>query len=278
MKLAADAPIDLQMHTVLSDGAWTPEALLDHLKREGFAAAAITDHDRPDINPLLQALAAERGFFLLPAVEMSTHWRGDMVDVLCFGFEHNPNSLQAIADEMLQRQQASIHTAVAGIAAQGYPLPEAAVTAILAEPIVQMPHSLVALVKQHGYGMTEVLAGQLLVPAGLEQVTTEIGRVVAAAQESGGVCLIAHPGRSDYYVPFDAARLDDLRAEIPIDGFEVYYPKHSPAQVAMFSAYAERHGLLTSAGSDSHSPERPPIKYRAELCRALLERLGVQVG
>jgi len=36
--------------------------------------------------------------------------------------------------------------------------------------------------------------------------------------------------------------------------------------------------LLVSAGSDSHKPEKPPIKYRAELSRELLERVGIQVG
>ena len=44
-----------------------------------------------------------------------------------------------------------------------------------------------------------------------------------------------------------------------------------------FLAYAAEHNLLVSAGSDSHSPNRLPIKYPAANCRALLERLGVTV-
>jgi 3',5'-nucleoside bisphosphate phosphatase len=89
------------------------------------------------------------------------------------------------------------------------------------------------------------------------------------------VCLIAHPGRGDGYTCFDADLLDALRSETPIDGFEAYYPKHSPEQVAMYLDYARKYDLLTSAGSDSHGPEKPPIKYRAELGRALLERVGI---
>src|SRR5579872_1683105 len=43
-------------------------------------------------------------------------------------------------------------------------------------------------------------------------------------------------------------------------------------------AYAQKHDLLISAGSDSHGPPgRMPIKYRAELCRHLLERGGNQM-
>ena len=36
--------------------------------------------------------------------------------------------------------------------------------------------------------------------------------------------------------------------------------------------------LLTSSGSDSHGPEKKPIKYRAELSQSLLERLGIQIS
>ena len=65
--LSLDAAIDLQTHTLLSDGKWTPEDLLDHFVAESFALAAITDHDRVDIAPRLQDLAEERNFPLLVA-------------------------------------------------------------------------------------------------------------------------------------------------------------------------------------------------------------------
>ena len=45
----------------------------------------------------------------------------------------------------------------------------------------------------------------------------------------------------------------------------------------MYREYAQRHHLLTSAGSDSHGPDKLPIKYRAELSRGLLERVGIQI-
>lgn len=58
--LAADAAIDLQMHTTYSDGTWTPEQLFDYLVSEQFALIAITDHDRVDTASALQQLAAEK--------------------------------------------------------------------------------------------------------------------------------------------------------------------------------------------------------------------------
>ncbi len=37
----------------------------------------------------------------------------------------------------------------------------------------------------------------------------------------------------------------------------------------------ELNDLLISSGSDSHGPDHKPIKYRAELSRSLLERVGM---
>jgi hypothetical protein len=141
---------------------------------------------------------------------------------------------------------------------------------------------LVTLLEEHGYGLggpkvQGPSAGEIVMAAGCAFATNDPAAVVEAAQQSGGVCLLAHPGRGDGFVTYDIELLDQFRREVPIDGLEVYYPLHTPAQTAMYREYARRHRLLTSAGSDSHGPEKPPIKYRAELSRGLLERLGIQI-
>src|SRR5262249_6583153 len=109
-------------------------------------------------------------------------------------------------------------------------------------------------------------------------VTNDVAAVVDAAHRSGAVALIAHPGRDDGFVCYDTDLLDELRRDVPVDGFEVYYPVHTPEQTEMFRDYAEKHNLLTSSGSDSHGPDKLPIKYKAGLSRNLLERLGIQIG
>jgi 3',5'-nucleoside bisphosphate phosphatase len=118
----------------------------------------------------------------------------------------------------------------------------------------------------------------LITNAGFSWATTDIAVVVDAAHRSEAVCLIAHPGRGEGYTCYDARLLDELCQEVPIDGLEVYYPAHTPEQVAMYREYARTHRLLTSSGSDSHGPAKKPIKYRAELSHSLLERLGVQIN
>lgn len=276
--LAADAAIDLQMHTIFSDGTWTPEQLMEYLVQEQFGLVAITDHDRVDTATELQQLAAEKQLPLLTAVEMSTSWRGELTDVLCYGFDPEKNALQELAQDISQRQRENTREVCENLQKNGISFSDPhELDTVLAKPSAQQPHELVALLKKLGYGTGEPSAGTLITNAGFFWVTNDIAAVADAAHRSGAVCLIAHPRRGEGYTCYDTHLLDELRQEVPIDGFEVYYPAHTQEQVAMYQAYAEKHRLLTSSGSDSHGPEKKPIKYRAELSRNLLERLGIQI-
>ena len=278
LRLAADAAIDLHLHTTYSDGRWVPETLLDHLLGERFDLAAVTDHDRADTVATIQQLARERNLRVLVAVEISSEWKGELVDMLCYGFDPNRTALRELALDAFHRQQENSREVYQNLQRQGYDLPPGALADVLDRPNVVQPHALVAVLREQGYGRGEPSAGKIVTEAGCRFETNEPGAVVDAAHRSGGLCLLAHPGRGDGFVTFDLALLDEFRREAPIDGLEVYYPVHTPAQTAMYLEYARRHGLLVSAGSDSHGPDKPPIKYRAELCRELLERVGIEVA
>jgi len=277
--LASDAAIDLQLHTIYSDGTWTPEQLLDYLVREQFGLVAITDHDRADTVAALQQLALDKHLPVLVAVEMTTLWQGEMTDLLCFGFDPDRNALNDLAQDLLRRQRENTREVYENLHRKGYTSPQYPdeLSAVLEKPSPQQPHELVALLKRHGYGTGEPSAGKIVLEAGCTFATNNIATVVEAAHQSRAVCLIAHPGRTDGFVTYDVQLLDKLRQEVPIDGLEVHYPVHTAEQTAMYLEYAQQHHLLTSSGSDSHGPDKPPIKYPAELSRTLLERVGIQI-
>lgn len=276
LTVAPDAPIDLQMHTTMSDARWTASELLDHVASEGFALIAITDHERADTVDEIQRLAGERGVRVVPAVEMSTTWEGDLCDILCFGVRPGPGDLASIAESTRSRQIENVRETYTTLWRNGYQFPRA--SELLAQQGGEPAQldDLFALMKGHGY--TEG-AGPAIKAAGFTWITADLGEIVEAAHASGALALIAHPGRGDGFARFDTTQLDRLRAEVPIDGLEVRHPTHAPDQVEEFIAYASAHDLLMSAGSDSHGPPGVlPIKYRADSCRALLERLGITVG
>jgi predicted metal-dependent phosphoesterase TrpH len=275
--IPADGAIDLQMHTVWSDGTWTPPQLLDYLVQEQFSLAAITDHERTDTAATLQQLAQERAFHLVVAAEITATWNGEPTDVLCYGFELGKTKLQALATDIMLRQEENTRHVCANLARMGIVLPQDETQALLTEPSSQQPHALVALLQKHGYGSGDPSAGDLVKNAGFSWATCDIAAAVDAAHDSGGVCLIAHPGRGGGYLSYSSQLLDELCKTVSIDGLEVYYPAHTAEQVATYREYAETHHLFMSSGSDSHGPDKKPIKYPAAGCRALLERLGFAI-
>lgn len=279
LTLSSDAAIDLHMHTTFSDGAWSAAELIDYLIGEGFDLVAVTDHDRVDTIASIQELGTQRDLPVLAAVEMSTTWHGRMGDLLCYGFDPQKNELAPLAERTVRRQLENTQAVYEKLLEQGYAFPRQ--TEILAKNggKLRLPGDNIALLRAHGYAPDRASALRMIIEAGYRSIKTEMARAIEATHRSGGVCLIAHPGRRDPGFTFYGPELlDEVRAELPLDGIEVYHPTHTPEMVGVYLAYARQHALLQSAGSDSHGlPSRMPIKYRAEISRELLERVGVHV-
>lgn len=274
--LTPDAFVDFQMHTTYSDGLWIPEQLIDYLVSEHFSLVAVTDHDRVDASAILQQLGAQKQLPVVAAVEMTTKWHDYATDILCYGFGSQHAELKALGDAVVQAQQENLRDVYTNLVHKGYTFPRQQALLPASAGVPQQFKDLAKLLIEHRYAANNVTLWKILGDAGLLAVANDIVAVVEAAHQAGAVCILAHPGREDI-TRYSEAMLDQLRQEVPLDGLEVYYPQHTAEQQALYLAYAQKHHLLMSAGSDSHSPGRTPIKYRADLNRLLLERLGIQV-
>ncbi len=278
--LAPDASVDLHMHTTYSDGRWPAQQLIDFLVTEGFQLVAVTDHDRVDKVAEIQALAAEKRLPVLAGVEMSTDWNGRMGHMLCYGFDPQQNELRPLTEKVVRLQLENTQAVNEELQRKGYSMPRQ--EEILKENggKLRRPSDNANLLREHGYASNWQTAMQMITEAGFTSIKADMAETVDAVHKSGGVCLIAHPGRRESgFTFYDAPLLDQLRSEIPIDGIEIYHPYHTKEIIAAYLAYVEKHDLLFSTGSDSHcTPGRMPIKHRAEVSRKLLERLGVTVA
>ena len=277
----ADA-VDLHLHTLASDGSWTPEALIGHLAEHGFRVAAVCDHDTQ--RSVLEAirLGAERGIPVIPGVEVTTRWADRQWHLLVYGIRPDRTdsaaapflgalaeldaTLQRIAEDARRRFEAS-----------GRALPS--LPEVLAGRPMWPFHVLFTAIKD-GHVKDLKTAAELTVElGGTFTADLPLERVVAAARKAGGLCVVAHPGRSDSVGVMTAADLDAMLAEFPIDGLEAHYRSYTDEQTALYRGLAADRGLLVSCGSDSHAPGVPvdPRPWRAAWCAELLRRLGVAV-
>jgi predicted metal-dependent phosphoesterase TrpH len=271
--------VDLQMHTIYSDGNWQPVELFDYLAAHEFRAVAVTDHDTLEHTDELVALGAEREITVLRACEVSTTWRGGRSDLLCFAGELTSDTLAHFVRDIEQRQYKNTLAVHEELTRRGYTFPRMAEQLAYQGGRLRIPADNVRLLVSHGHAETPAIALEMIRDAGYISIMAPLADAVAAAHASGAVALIAHPGRgSDGLQLHSTEVLAEILGEIPIDGAEVLYPLHTPQQVEEFSAFISARGLLRSAGSDSHGPRgRLPIPYPASTCAALLARCGVTV-
>jgi predicted metal-dependent phosphoesterase TrpH len=280
--LGPSAPVDLHLHTLASDGFWTPAALIDHLAEREFRVVAVCDHDTQRSVAEATRLGAERGIVVIPGVEMTTTWSDRQWHLLVYGIAPERTDAAvapfkaalAEVDAILQRNAVD---AWKRLEASGRPLPS--LTEVMAGRPLWPFHVLSASIKEgHNKGLKD--AAELVAELGGSFTgDLPLAQVVDAAHEAGGICIVAHPGRSDSVGIMTEADLDRMLAEIPIDGLEAHYRSYTDAQTALYRRLAEERGLLISCGSDSHAPKQPvdPRPWHAIWCADLLARFGIEV-
>lgn len=272
MIIASDDHIDLQIHTVYSDGQWQPEALFAHLARERFRVVSITDHDTMEHLSELRALGSAHGVHVVPGVEMTTNWRGKSAHLLCYAAEFRGDALARMGRDTVAAQLANTRAVYDELIRRGYRF--SSESALPVRPIDNA-----RLLNAHGYATTMGDALRMIAEAGYRSITVPLADAVTAAHESDALAVLAHPGRGGGEIhQYDPPLLADVLAEVPLDGVEVCYPTYSEEQVTAYTTFAREHSLLMSAGSDSHGPQqRLPIPYPAVLCAELLSRCGVTI-
>jgi len=239
--------VDFHSHTTNSDGSLSTAELVAAMERRGVAVFSITDHDSTRAYAEMPATRAR----VVTGIEINTTRDGVDVHILGFGFSPSPDG--ALARTLKANQDARrvrIRTMVERLVRAGYPLTDAMVDAeAQGSESLGRPHVAKALVRAGMVRDVQTVFNELISRSGPAYVpSTHISapEAIDAIAKSGGVPVLAHPGRLDDY-----GIIDEL-AERGLVGIEVFYPTHSTAQVAHFRAHAARLGLVMTAGSDFH--------------------------
>ena len=278
-RLRADDPVDLQIHSIYSDGQWWPDELFTHLAARGFRAVAITDHDTLEHVESLRVLGARHGVHVVPGTELTTEWRGHPAHLLCYAGQLAGDALAAVAGDTARRQQENTLAVHDELVRRGFTFPRRETVLADQGGALLRPVDNARLLLAHGLAGDMGAALAMIRDAGYRQALAPLDRAIAVAHASGAVAILAHPGRGGGEIfRFAPPLIEDMLADVPLDGIEVYYPIHSNEQTAAYAALARRRNLLVGAGSDSHGPQqRLPVAYPARSVAALLARCGVQV-
>ncbi len=249
---------DLHSHSTHSDGTLTPEALVARAAKRGLQVLALTDHDEVSGLQSARAAAEQHGITLVDGVEISVTWRGHTIHVVGLGIDPSNDALKrGLAATRGGRQQRAEKMAAAldGMGISGSA--EGARQFAANGELLSRTHFARFLVKSGAVKDMQSAFTRFLGNGRAAFVAHEWAGLENAVQwikGSGGVSVIAHPGRYD----LDSAEMRTLLGEFRDHGgaaLEVVTSSHKPRQYGQFAAYAKQFGLTASAGSDFHSPE-----------------------
>ncbi|MDD5241865.1 MAG: PHP domain-containing protein [Sulfuricella sp.] len=248
-------PIDLHSHSTISDGLLTPTELVGRAAAQGVNVLALTDHD--DVAGLDEARAAAQavGITLINGVEISVTWNNRSVHIV--GLRIDPtygplcDGLAAIRTGRGERAKliaAELDKAgIAGSLEGAY--------AYAANPgIISRTHFARFLVEKGVAKDPRTVFKKYLVKGKPGYVThrwADLADAVGWILASGGIAVLAHPGRYD----LGRTNLHNLIADFKEAGgeaLEVVTGSHTADQFAQFARYAEEFDLLASCGSDFH--------------------------
>ncbi len=258
-----------------------PAALVARAARRGVTTLALTDHD--DTGGLADAALAahELGVRLVNGVEISVTWRAQTIHVVGLGIDPQNTALQSGLAATRAGRADRAQRMAAAFDALG-------ITGTLAGALVFAGNP--RMVSRTHFARHLLASGQVRSmkdafrrwlgegrPCCVEQQWAALGDAVGWINASGGVAVIAHPGR----YALKPAPLRGLLAEFRECGggaIEVVTASHKPHENAVFAKHAAEFGLAASCGSDFHSPEEshdlgglPPLPLG---CEPVLRRLS----
>lgn len=243
---------DLHCHSRASDGSMTPSELIENAVRHKIDCIALTDHDTMRGIPEAQKRADELNIRLIPGIEVSCfdYKNNKKVHLLCYN-PINKSGISEICSDILKRR-ADAAIKMIEKASERYPVDlEVVKKAAPGSTVIYKQHIAAALM-QMGYTLS--VFGSLFDELfsnknGFAYVNIEYPEareVISVLKESGGMCVLAHPG---VYHNFDL--IEDLCGK-GLDGLEVWHPRQSAEDCLLAESVATEHRLLKTGGSDFH--------------------------
>jgi hypothetical protein len=246
--------IDLHTHSNISDGLLTPTELVEHAANSGVRVLALTDHD--DIGGLAEArqIAEQHGIRLINGVEISVTWKKRTLHIVGLNINPDDEALKSrLSAVRLSRLERARQMAL-GLEKSGIQGSFEGASAYAQQSILTRMHFARFLV-EHGYAKDpKAVFKKYLVkgkPGYVDHEWMSLESALGLIINSGGVAVLAHPGRYEIKRTNMLLLLEEFRA-LGGAAIEVVTGSHTAAQYVEYAKYAQLFGLQASQGSDYH--------------------------
>ena len=244
---------DLHCHSYYSDGSHSIPYLLERAEKNQLSHLAITDHDCTHGLKEAQSLCSAT-LTIINGVEISCQWQNLEVHIVGLGIDPDSRSLCQLLDRQQTNRQQRILGFHEKLKSKGFDglwphmqsLPCIAYTrSHVADFLIQQ-----GICKDRKAAFKRYLSkrGSLYVPSNWCSLEQAIATIV----QSGGIAVLAHPGRYPLTTRKLRLLLDEF-SEAGGDAMEVSYSNIAANELARLSVLCQEQKLWASTGSDFHS-------------------------
>lgn len=259
--------IDLHVHSLRSDGTYSPTELVDYAIEKGLKAFALTDHDC--IDGLDEAIGYAQSLKskglnapeVIPGIEFSTDYDGQEVHIVGLYIDYKSSNFNEYIDEFVKSRELRNIKICQKLTEAGFPVSYEELVSESPDSVITRAHFSNYMIS-HGYAKSrnEVFDrfignhAPFYVPR--EKVTPE--KAIELILKVGGIPVLAHP----ILYHLSDARLDDLVHRLKDAGLiaiEAIYSTYSTHEERQIRDLAQKYHLLLSGGSDFHGANKPLI-------------------
>ncbi|MEI7073468.1 PHP domain-containing protein [Pectobacterium versatile] len=249
---------DLHSHTTASDGLLTPTALVSRAVDMRVSVLAITDHDTTAGLDEAQNAIAQQGLplRLIPGVEISTLWENHEIHIVGLGMDIAHPALTGLLQQQAECRQNRAEQIAARLEKNRIPDALAGAQRLATGGQITRAHFARYLIELGIAANMNQVFKKYLAKGKIGYVPPQwctIPQAIEAIHQSGGVSVLAHPGRYDLTVKW-LKRLLATFAESGGIAMEVAQCQQAPDERTQLGRYARDFNLMASQGSDFHLP------------------------
>lgn len=245
---------DLHSHSTISDGMLSPTELVEHASAHGVNVLALTDHDDTSGLELAALEAKRRGLQLINGVEISVTWKKRTLHIVGLKIDPEYPPLKSGLAAIREGRHKRAVGMAAGLDKVGIMGSLEGAYEYAKEGIIGRVHFARFIVNSGISKDSKSVFKKYLVkgkPGYVEHEWASLEEAVSWIVGSGGVAVLAHPGRYDLRRTSMLVLLEEFRV-LGGTAIEVVTGSHTGAQYVEFAKYAQMFGFKSSLGSDYH--------------------------
>ena len=261
--------IDLHMHTNKSDGALTPNQIIDEAVKANLQAISITDHDTIDAyTDEIIKYAKEQGIKLIVGVEISTKSDRCGIHVLGYNFDLNNEEFKQNLDRIRNARHDYLKAVAKKLEALNYKINveeldkiKSVTKAHISKDIIENEENREELLKQFGHipnkgEFIETIMNENC-PAYVQKVTVTPEAAAEMIRKAGGIVVLAHPVAYANEDNMTVEEVQQLINKMKPDGIEAYYiytnrNNEYINEIDKWLKLAKDNNLFATIGSDFH--------------------------